>query len=121
MLAAGIVLFVAGWVGDIGFTYGYHHEPAYTAFIPLAGPFIQMTQHYGLDGPPVNTGIASADMRINQNLDTTNTTIRALAISGCVLSAVFQIGGLSLAIAGAVAKRKITRYALSASGVGLRF
>jgi len=121
LLAAGLVLFVAGWAADIGFTYGYHHDPAYTSLIPLVGPFIQMTQHYGLDGPAINTGSSDADARINRNLDTANTTIRALAITGAAVSALLQVAGLSLTLAGALTRRKVTRYALSGSGATLRF
>jgi hypothetical protein len=121
LLAAGVVLFLTGYLSDIGFTYGYHHEPAYTAFIPLVGPFIQMSQHYGLDGPAVNTGSTDADNRINKNIDTANTTIHDLAIVGCAFSAALQISGATLALTGALLKRKITRYAAAPGGLIMRF
>jgi hypothetical protein len=121
LLAGGIVLFVAGWVADIGFTYGYDHQPASTSLIPLVGPFIQLSESYGLDGPAVNTGSAEADDRINKNLDRSNSTIRGLAITGAVVSGAMQLTGLALTIAGAVTKRKITHYALGALGGRFRF
>jgi len=111
LLVAGLVLFVTGWVTDIGFTYGYNHQPATTSLIPIAGPFIQMTEQYGLDGPPVNTGSTDADARVNKNLDTANSTIRGLALTGAAICGVMQLAGLALTIAGIATKRKTTRYA----------
>jgi hypothetical protein len=112
LLAAGLASFVAGWMGDVGFTYGYNHEPEWTSLIPIAGPFIQMTQHYGLDGPPVNTGNPDADARITKNLDTADHTIRGLSIAGETFAAVLQLTGVALTIAGAVMKRRIAVYAV---------
>jgi hypothetical protein len=107
-------------MGDVGFTYGYNHEPEWTSLIPIAGPFIQMGQHYGLDGPPVNTGSPDADARINKNLATADSTIHGLAITGEVIAAVLQLGGLALTLAGAVLQRKISIYAVGGMP-GIRF
>ena len=111
LLSAGLALFTAGYLADIGFTYGYKHQPAWTSLLPIAGPFIQLTQTYGLDGPPVDTGSSDADARANKTLADANSTLRALAITGAVFSGVAQVAGLALTIAGAATKRKVTRYA----------
>jgi hypothetical protein len=112
LLAGGLVLFVGGYVADIAFTYGYDHEPGWTSLIPIAGPFIQLTQTYGLDGPPVDTGNPEADARIRRNVDDANSTIRGLALAGAAIAGVAQIAGLGLIIAGAVVKgRKVHQFA----------
>ncbi len=116
LLAAGLVLFVAGYAADVGFTYGYDHQPGWTSLIPVVGPFIQMGQPYGLDGPAVDTGNVEADARVTRNLDTANKTIRALALTGEAVVGALQLAGVALIIAGAVTKRKLTRYARSAPG-----
>ncbi len=115
LLAAGLVLFAVSYGATIGVTYGYDHQPATTSLIPFVGPFLQMTEKYGLEGPPVDTGSAEADARVTQNIDSANDTIRSLALAGAAISGIFQLTGLALTIAGAVTKRKITRYALSPS------
>lgn len=121
LLASGSVLFAAGWVADIGFTYGYGHEPAWTSLIPFAGPFIQLTERYGLDGAPIDTGSVDADARANKTLDSANNTIRGLAFTGAILSGVAQLTGLALIIAGAATKRKVTRYVDARGTLRLRF
>jgi hypothetical protein len=120
LLTSGLVLFAAGWTADIGFTYGYAHEPAWTSLIPFAGPFIQLTEKYGLDGPPVDTGSSDADARAQKTIDNANSTIRGLAFTGAIVCAVAQLTGLGLTIAGAATRRKVMRY-VDASGVRVLF
>ena len=114
LLAGGLTLFVVGWTADIGFTYGYGHEPAWTSLIPIAGPFIQLTQTYGLDGPAIDTGSSDADARAQKTLDSANGTIKALAFTGAIICGLAQITGLALTIAGAATKRKVSRHASAA-------
>ncbi len=121
LLVGGVALFVAGWTADIGFTYGYGHEPGWTSLIPIAGPFIQLTQTYGLDGPPIDTGSSDADARAGKTLDSANATIKALAFTGAIICGLAQITGLALTIAGAATKRKTSRHASAPAFDGARF
>jgi hypothetical protein len=59
----------------------------------------------------VNTGSADADARVTKNLDTANSVIRGLALSGAAICGLLQLVGLALTIAGIATKRKTTRYA----------
>ena len=106
ILVAGVALFVGGYLGDVGFTYGYDHQPAGTSLIPLAGPWLQLGQHYGLSGPPVDTGSLEADARAQRTIDQANTTIRGLALSGQIISGLMQATGVVLVLVGAVLKKR---------------
>jgi hypothetical protein len=110
LVSSGAALLGAGWLADIGFTYGYDHHPASTSLIPLAGPWIQLSQRYGLDGPPINTGSATADASAKQTVDSADRTIRGLAFAGEITSGLMQAAGLALAVAGAITKGKPRRF-----------
>ena len=110
LFAAGVVLFLAGYVTDIGLTYGFGHTPGYTSAIPLVGPFIQMSQHYGLDGPPIDSGDPAYDRKITGQIDSANSTIRALVYTGLAAGAVVQLGGAAMLIAGVSAKKVVREY-----------
>ena len=107
VLATGLALLISGYLGDVGFTYGYDHQPAGTSLIPIAGPWLQLGQHYGLSGPPVDTGLPASDARAQQTVDDANHNIRALARSGEVACGLMQAAGVVMIVVGAVLKRRV--------------
>jgi hypothetical protein len=112
LFAAGLVLFLVGYGADIGLTYGFGHTPSYTSLIPIVGPFIQMGQSYGLDGPPINSGDPEYDRKITNQIDSGNSVIRSLVYAGLAVDAVLQLGGATMAILGATLKRPVRTYAV---------
>jgi hypothetical protein len=102
LVGAGVALFLLGYLGDIGATYGYHHEPGATSAIPLVGPFLQAGQRYGLDGPPVDSGDPAYDMKETKRLSDASALITSAAVASAVLAGVAQLAGATLAILGGV-------------------
>ena len=83
---AGLIIFVTGWVTDIGVTAGFDGARTTTAAIPVAGPWIQFGQPFAND----------SNQLLAQSL---------LAIDGIV-----QIAGAAMLILGVSIWRKETRY-----------
>jgi hypothetical protein len=111
LIGGGIGVFLLGYLGDIGVTYGFHHDPGYTSAIPLVGPFLQLSQHYGLDGPPFDTGDKTVDAKMTKRIDDANHVITQLAQAGAAIAGVMQIGGAVMAVLGATLKKTVRRYA----------
>ncbi|MEO6953783.1 MAG: hypothetical protein ABI321_18420 [Polyangia bacterium] len=106
VLVAGVALLLGGYLGDVGFTYGYNHQPAGTSLIPVAGPWLQLGQHVGLSGPPIDTGLPDSDARAQKTVDDANRDLRALARSGEVISGLMQAAGVVMIVVGAALKRR---------------
>ena len=110
LFTAGAILFLGAYAGNIAMTYGFTHQPATNSLIPLAGPLIQYTDHFGLDGPPVNTGSADADRKIMSTINLANTAIMYVDYALLGVDAFFQFIGATLMIVGVATKNTIVTY-----------
>jgi hypothetical protein len=116
LFAAGTTLLVAAWMTDVGLTYGFGHQPGWTSIIPIVGPFIQMSETFGLQGPPINSGDPAYDRKINGMIDDGNTIIRALVYTGLAVDVAFQLAGVTMMVCGATLKRPKAVYASTPPG-----
>ena len=101
LMAGGLTLFAAGWVADIGVTFGTHHDTPNASLIPLVGPLIQCGESYGYHGPMVATGNAQFDQQQNAQIKSASDLIAGLTYAGLAIDFAAQLTGLTLAIVGA--------------------
>ncbi len=110
LFSAGAILFLGAYGADIGMTYGFLHQPSTNSLIPLVGPLVQYTDHFGLDGPPVNTGSADADRKITSTITLANTAIQYVDFVLLGVDAALQFIGATMMIVGVATKNTIVTY-----------
>jgi hypothetical protein len=122
LMGGGLALLVASWIADIGVAYGLHAGGSSRSLIPLVGPMIQLSDHYGYQGQIPTTGNARTDMQIAAQVGQANSLIQGITYAALGIDLALQLTGAALAIAGAVSRRAtFTRVASRATGLAVRF
>lgn len=103
LFGGGLALFVAGWVLDVGLTYGLGHQPASTSLIPVAGPLLQMGDSWAMIAP-ARTGNAQVDAVAQQRIDDANRTIQQVAYAVLALDCAMQLAGSTMLVIGVVGR-----------------
>ncbi|HEY2748213.1 MAG TPA: hypothetical protein VGL86_26505 [Polyangia bacterium] len=101
LFGGGLALLVAGWVLDIGLSYGLGHERAATSFIPVAGPLVQMGDSWAMV-PRAATGNAQADAQAQPQIDQANRTIQSVAYAVLAIDFAMQLAGSTMMVVGVV-------------------
>jgi hypothetical protein len=110
VLGGGLALLVAGYVIDIGASYGLAYPNAHYSLIPLVGPLIQIADQQSLKIVPPSTGIQQFDNQLNSAANQANNSIQTAAYIVFSIDFAVQLAGAISAVVGAATKKSALRY-----------
>jgi hypothetical protein len=100
LMGGGVALFLAAWGADVGATYGFHAGNPTRAFIPVAGPILQLGDRYGYAGPALTSGNVGNDTTGNRQLVHYNQQVAVGVYVALGADVAAQLAGLALVVIG---------------------